>query len=350
MKNVSILKSIIFLATSLSLSWVLVVFQEDEEKKMPLLPKDTLPEIKLDQDAPLGLTELPVSPENNPLTESRVALGRKLFFDPILSEDGTVSCASCHQPDHGFASPDAKAIGLAGRTGQRNAPSLLNKAFSPHLFWDGRAETLEEQALKPLSNPDEMASDIDLILKKLAGNEEYIALFAEAFDATNDEAISPDHIGKAIASFERTLVMGNSRVDRFHAAEYDALNESARQGMWIFESRGKCWKCHNGTTFSDQEFHNTGVSFGEKDRDLGRFEHSQDEADRFKFKTPSLRGVEMTAPYMHDGSVKTLREVVEFYNKGGSPEDPTLSKDIEALNLTEEEVDNLVDFLKALSE
>ncbi len=349
MKNVSIAKSIIFLVTSLAFGWGIAQFQQDDEKKTPVIPKDNLPEIKLNQEAPLGLMELPSVPENNPLSDVRVALGRKLFFDPILSENGTVSCASCHQPDHGFASPDPKAIGLAGRTGKRNAPSLFNKGFATHLFWDGRAETLEEQALKPLSNRDELASDIELVLAKLRSNEEYIALFANVFDTNNDKAITPEHIGKAIASFERTLVMGNTQVDRFHAAEYDALTESARQGMWIFESRGKCWKCHNGTTFSDQEFHNTGVSFGEDSRDAGRFEHSKTEVDKFKFKTPSLRGVEKTAPYMHDGSVKTLREVVEFYNKGGSPEDPTLSKDIEPLNLSDEEVDNLVDFLKALS-
>ena len=164
-----------------------------------------------------------------------------------------------------------------------------------------------------------MGNDVEIILKKLRGNEEYVALFKDVFDAdSNDAAVSQDNIGKAIASFERTLVFGNTRVDRFHAAEYEALTESARQGMWIFESRGRCWKCHNGETFSDQKFHNTGVSFGTPGRDTGRFEHTNDVVDKFKFQTQSLRGVAMTPPYMHDGSLKTLREVVEFYKKGGS--------------------------------
>ena len=288
MNNISFTKSLIFLATSFLIGLGVLQVQQDDEKKMPILPKDTMPETKLGEKLPLGLTDAPGTPENNPLTESRVALGRKLFFDPILSENGTVSCASCHQPDHGFASPDPKAIGLEGRVGDRNAPSLLNKAYAQHLFWDGRAETLEEQAIKPLSNPKELASDIELILKKLRGNEEYVGLFKNTFEVESGEAVTADNIGKAIAAFERTLVIGNTQVDRFHAAEYEALTESARQGMWIFESRGRCWKCHNGPTFSDQEFHNTGVSFGEENRDMGRFDHTKKDEDKFKFKTPSV--------------------------------------------------------------
>jgi cytochrome c peroxidase len=343
--------TITFIISSIFLGWGLVQVQQDEDKPSPVIPVDTLPQIDLNAELPLGLSNPPPVPEESPLSDEVVALGRKLFFDPILSEDGTVSCASCHQPDHGFASPDAKAVGLGGRIGKRNAPSLFNKAYAEHMFWDGRAQTLEEQALSPLSNPDELGSDVEVILKKLRGNEEYVGLFKEVFQAEEvPEAVSKINIGKAIASFERTLVIGNTRVDRFHAAEYEALNESARQGMWIFESRGRCWKCHNGETFSDQKFHNTGVSFGTADRDTGRFEHTENEEDQFKFKTPSLRGVAQTPPYMHDGSVKTLREVVEFYNKGGSREDPTLSKDIEPLNLSDEDVENLVAFLKALSD
>lgn len=324
--------------------------QQDDEKKLPVIPVDSLPDIDLARETPVGLKSKPLVPDENPLTSEKVALGRKLFFDPMLSEDGTVSCASCHQPDHGFASPDAKAIGLKGRVGRRNSPSLLNKAFSKHLFWDGRAETLEKQSLQPFSNPDEMGSDIEVTLKKLRASENYVTLFGEVFGGDNPETmITAENLGKAIASFERTLLVGNTQVDRFHASEYNALNKQARQGMWIFESRGGCWKCHNGETFSDQLFHNTGVSFGTEDRDTGRFEHSGRDDDKFKFKTPSLRGIELTAPYMHDGSIKSLREVVEFYNKGGSPKDPLLSKDIQPLNLSDEDMDNLVEFLKALS-
>ena len=322
--------------------------QESEQEKQPILPADNLPEIDLSADIPRGLSGLPKAPANNPLTEEKVALGRKLFFDPILSENNTVSCASCHQPDHGFANPDPKAIGLHGRVGERNAPSLLNKAYASHLFWDGRAESLEEQAISPLSNPKEMGSNIQDAIDRLRNNEEYVALFTAAFDESDEPAIRAETIGKAIASFERTLLIGNSGVDQFRGANYEALNESARQGMWIFESRGKCWKCHSSKTFSDQEFHNTGVGFEQADRDVGRMEFTGKTEDRFKFKTPGLRGVAQTAPYMHDGSVATLREVVEFYNRGGAPDDPLLSEEIAPLKLSEEDIENLVEFLKAL--
>ena len=338
--------------------------ESEEETKLPILPVDKLPPTKLHTDIPNGLAFLPPVPDGNPLTEDKAALGRKLFFDPILSEDGTVSCASCHQPDHGFASPDPKAIGLHGRVGKRNAPSLLNKAYDSHLFWDGRVEKLEEQAISPLSNPDEMGSDIQIAIDRLRESEEYVSLFEIAFadsgdsgekgggekgDKPDKNVICSETIGQAIASFERTLVIGDSGVDRFRSANYKSLSESARQGMWIFESRGKCWKCHSSKTFSDQDFHNTGVSFDQEDRDVGRMEHTKDPEDRFKFKTPALRGVANTAPYMHDGSMATLREVVEFYNRGGSQKDSQLSDKIEPLNLSEDDVDNPVEFLKALS-
>lgn len=350
MNRLSVGVSVSFWLASLVLGWCCTFGLQDEDGKPPVLPQDTLPAIKLDAPLPLGITQKPAVPEVNPLTDQSVSLGRKLFFDPILSDDDTVSCASCHQPEHGFASPDAKAIGVRGRVGKRNAPSLFNKAYAKHLFWDGRSDSLEDQALQPLTNPDELGSDLDLILGKLQKSEEYVALFEEAFETPDQEsAVTAENLGKAIASFERTLILGNTRVDRFHAADYEALNQAARQGMWIFESRGRCWKCHNSETFSDQKFHNTGVSFGQKDRDTGRHEHTKNQEHRFQFKTPSLRGVAETAPYMHDGSVKTLRDVVEFYNQGGSPKDPLLSKDIQPLNLTEQDVDNLVEFLKALS-
>lgn len=327
-----------------------IQFLSVQEPDEAVLPKDNLPATDLSAPLPQGLIEKPGVPKDNLLTEEKVALGRKLFFDPILSENETLSCATCHQPDHGFASPEPIAIGIHGREGTRNAPSLLNRAYAPVLFWDGRVDSLEAQAVSPLSNPKELAGDIQIILKKLRGHEEYVTLFERAFDVEgSDQAITEKTIGQAIASFERTLLLGETQVDRFHSAEYEALNKKARQGMWIFESRGKCWKCHNGETFSDHEFHNTGVGFAAENRDLGRFEHTQNEEDRFKFRTPPLRGVQHSAPYMHDGSINTLREVVEFYSKGGSPEDKGLSDRIEPLNLSEADIDNLVEFLKALS-
>ena len=324
---------------------------EKTKKQAPTAPKDTLPEkIKLGV-TPLGYEELPDDPEDNPTTDEKVALGRKLFFDTRLSKDNTVSCASCHRPDHGFASPDKIAVGINGRVGKRNAPSLLNRAFGKTFFWDGRVKTLEEQALEPLSNPDEFGNSVEADMKMLRGDETYVKMFAAAFDADDkpEKNITPENYGKAVASFERSLIYGDSKVDRFRAAKYASLDRKARQGLWIFESSGGCWKCHNGDNLSDEKFHNTGVGFDQKSRDAGRFEHTGDEDHRFTFKTPALRGVSETAPYMHDGSVATLKDVVEFYNKGGSPKDSKLDRKMKPLNLSEEEVGFLVAFLEALS-
>ena len=333
---------------------VAVLFFNDDDQQ-PVLPKDTLP-AKLDiETIPAGLSKKRNIDASNPLTDARVQLGRKLFFDAILSKDGTVSCASCHQPDHGFASPDPKAIGFQGQRSERNAPSLINRAYGKSFFWDGRATTLEEQSVEPISNEIEMGGHIDDVISTLKSHAQYPQAFKTAFAKPNDEAgdarayVTEENLGKALAGFQRTLLMGNSQVDQFQAGDYAAISDSARQGLWIFESRGKCWQCHAGENFSDESFHNTGVSFGSENRDVGRFKITKDPKDKFAFKTPSLRGVANTAPYMHDGSVKTLEEVVEFYNQGGTREDPGLAKELKPLNLTEQEKKHLVEFLKALS-
>ena len=328
---------------------------DDQDKAVPVLPKDTLP-TGVDLNAiPDGLGLDRNHSLDNPLTESRVALGRKLFFDPILSHDGTVSCASCHQPEHGMASPDPKAIGIGGQVGKRNAPSIFNRAYGTVFFWDGRATTMEEQALIPISDKTELGGDVDSIVEVLKASEKYPDLFQEAFgdEGSSTDAksyVTKENLGKAIAGFQRTLLIGDSLVDQFHGGDYAAISDSARQGLWIFQSSAKCWKCHSGDNFSDETFHNTGVSFDLPGRDVGRFEVTNDEKDRFSFKTPTLRGVANTAPYMHDGSVATLKEVVEFYNRGGAPDDSGLDKELKPLNLTELEVDHLVEFLKALSQ
>ncbi len=190
--------------------------------------------------------------------------------------------------------------------------------------------------------------------RRLRADESYVQQFAAAFseDAESAEAesvVTSARLAQALACFERTVIRGDSQVDRFRNADYGALSKTARQGMWIFESRGGCWKCHSGPNLTDEEFHNTGVGFGQPGRDDGRMSVTGDETHRHQIKTPSLRGVEHTAPYMHNGSLKTLREVVEFYNKGGAPDDPQLDKKLKPLKLTDEEVGFLVDFLKALS-
>lgn len=316
----------------------------------PPLPKDTLPQqIELDA-APVGLGKAPASPKGNELTAERVALGRKLFFDPVLSADNTVSCATCHRPDHGFASPEPIAVGIKGRKGTRNAPSLLNRSFGKTFFWDGRSESLEAQAIKPIVNEVELGNTYENLLAKLRSDKKMVGAFVSAFGESEPEkVVTKDNLGRALASFQRTLLIGNSPIDAFQAGNHAAMSTQERQGFWLFESRGGCWKCHSGVNYSDELFHNTGVSFGSKKRDVGRFEVTKKVADRFAFKTPTLRGVAHTAPYMHDGSLKTLKDVVEFYNKGGSPNDKGLDRKMEPLGLSEREVDLLVAFLKALS-
>ncbi len=318
------------------------------QRTQPVLPKDTLrPQLSLDH-LPAGLNARPAIPADSPLTAERVALGRSLFFDPVLSENNTVACASCHQPRHGFAAPDAGAIGIRGQVGQRNAPSLLNRAYGTRFFWDGRAGSLEEQALKPIANRKELGSSVAAVIKKLRGSAEYVEKFQQAFAEGGVKVVNEKNLGKALASFERTLLLGDSPIDQFRASNASALSDAERQGLWLYESRGRCWRCHSGHNFSDESFHNTGVSWGKRPADLGRFDVSGQEEDVGKFKTPTLRGVSLTAPYMHDGSVKTLRDVVQFYNRGGV-KNPNLDPIIQPLDLSDADVDHLVAFLEALS-
>lgn len=326
------------------------------------LPVDRLPEALIPVTLPKGLENLTL-PEG--LNADQVLLGRKLFFDGRLSEDGSISCATCHQPEHGFASPEPIAMGIRNRVGKRNAPTLFNRGWGVAFFWDGRATSLEQQSLLPISNPEEMGSNLDLIVQRLSRLPEYQSLFGKAFEGieestgeTEDRTVSDiyshstvtaERIGKALAEFQRTIVLGDSEIDRFRSSEFPEISLEARQGLWIFESRGRCWQCHSGANFSDEKFHNTGVGHGQPGRDEGRFEATAIKSDRYRFKTPTLRGVALTAPYMHDGSLTTLEEVVEFYSRGGSPDDPTLDPLMKPLNLTSDEKVHLVEFLKALS-
>jgi cytochrome c peroxidase len=309
------------------------------------LPRDTLP-AKLALDTlPDGLHAKRDIPQANPLTEAKVQLGRKLFFDPILSADHTVSCASCHQPEYGFAGNSPVSTGVGGKKGKRNAPTLLNRAFGTAFFWDGREATLEAQALHPIASAQEMGSSVIQAIQRLQAHKEYPAQFQAAFP----DGVTSANLAKALASFERVLVVGNSRVDQFRAGDLRALNDKERHGFWLYESRGRCWRCHGGPNFTDEGFHNTGVSWAKTPLDLGRYEHTMKEADRGKFKTPTLRGLLTTAPYMHDGSMATLPELVEFYNQGGR-KNPYLDSALGPLDLSKEEVADLVAFLKALSD
>ncbi len=309
----------------------------------PALPRDTLiAELSLDA-LPLGLPDQAPAPDDNRLTPERVLLGRKLFFDAILSADGTVSCASCHDPSHGFASAEPRSVGIYGRRGKRNAPSLLNRANGTSFFWDGRAETLEKQALEPIANPLELGGSLDDAIGRIAANAEYRAAFTAAYP----DGVTSRNVGRALAAFERVLLSGGSRVDRFQAGDAGALTANERKGLWLFESLAQCWRCHRGANYSDEGFHNTGVAAAQEEPDPGRFAVSHDEADRGRFKTPSLRDLSHTAPYMHDGSLATLRDVVEYYNRGATV-NPHLDRAIKPLGLSPEEIDHLVAFLQAL--
>jgi cytochrome c peroxidase len=307
------------------------------------VPKDTLPMVLPHDAVPLGLPDRPATPDN-PLSAARAELGRKLFFDPILSADNTIACATCHRPEHGFSGPDTRPRGIGGRLGPRRAPTLFNRAYGTAFFWDGRTGTLEEQALEPIANPDEMGSSVPDAVARLKADAGYKKLFGAEFE----DGVTAANLGKALAGFERVLLRGDSPVDRFrHKGQRSALTPSEIHGLWLYESKGRCWQCHSGANFTDEGFHNTGVSWGTSPPDLGREAVTKKAADRGKFKTPTLRGSALRAPYMHDGSVKTLDDVVEFYNRGGSA-NPNLDPVIRPLGLTKEETLDLVAFLKTL--
>jgi cytochrome c peroxidase len=294
---------------------------------------------------PRGLDADRRIPADNPMTPAAVQLGRKLFFDAVLSADRTVSCASCHDPAQGFTTRAPKAIGIQGRRSPRNAPTLLNRTYGSMFFWDGRERTLEAQALRPIEHPLEMGANLADIVSRLRDDAEY----RKQFEAVFADGVTAANLGRALAAFQRTILIGDSRVDRFRAGEVAALEEVERHGLWLFESRGRCWRCHFGPNFTDEQLHNTGVSWGVMPLDLGRYEVTKQDADRGRFKTPTLRGVSLTAPYMHDGSIPDLEGVVQFYNRGGSP-NPQIDPAIGPLELAKDEVAALVAFLRALSD
>jgi len=303
-------------------------------------PRDTLP-AALPEAIPLGL---PSVLAEAPPAEAAAALGRRLFFDPILSVDASVACASCHDPEHGFADPRPLSVGAHGRFTLRHAPTLYNRALGEAFLWDGRASTLEEQVLLPIENELEMALPLDDAIGRLTRDASYGAAFRDAFG----EPPTREGLANALAAFVRRLLYGDSRVDRFRDGEHGALTPQERGGMWFFESRGACWRCHSGANFTDEDFHNTGIGVREGEPREGRFAVTGDDRDRGRFKTPTLRGLTETAPYMHDGSLATLEEVVEFYRKGGHANtnlDPMLGP----LEMSDEDAANLVAFLKALS-
>jgi cytochrome c peroxidase len=296
---------------------------------------------------PLGLeADSAYIPDDNPMTDDKIALGKFLYFDGRLSKDGTIACSSCHNPFHGFADPEPTSPGVGLLRGGRNSPTVLNRLFSAEQFWDGRAKDLEEQAHGPLTNPVEMAmGSHDEVVKNVKAVKGYAPLFKKAF---GDEAITMDRIAKAIAAYERTVVTGNSPFDRYQAGDKDALSVSAVRGLALFNGKANCVTCHVGFNFSDENYRNLGVGMDKPKPDLGRYDVTKKDEDRGAFKTPTLRNIVLTAPYMHDGSEHTLLDVVEFYDRGGV-KNPHLSADIKPLGLSMQEKLDLVAFMEALT-
>lgn len=294
---------------------------------------------------PLGLEPDFLVPLDNSITERKVLLGKQLFFDKQLSKDGSISCATCHDPAHGFSNGEAVGEGVFARKGIRNVPSIVNRLFGKTEFWDGRSETLESQALGPLLNPNEMAIDEETLIERLRADVSYQWLFKEAFNAPP----TLERVSQAIATFERTLLSGATPFDRYEwAGEKNALSEGAKRGLVLFREKARCSMCHIGTNFTDEKFHNLGAGKEDGQSDPGRAQVTKNPADFGKFKTPTLRNIALTAPYMHDGSLETLEEVISFYDEGGRP-NPNLDKEIKPLKLTEKEKADLLEFLENLT-
>ena len=302
----------------------------------------------------LGLPPVPV-PSGNPPTAETIALGERLYFSPLLSVDGTLSCATCHNPDLGFADGRPVSIGVHGKKGSRNAPTVLNAAFNKLQFWDGRAESLESQVSGPMLNSLEMGHTLEGIEQSCSEDPELPKMFEQAFGPGRP---TMEKIMKAIASFERTLISGNSPVDQFlYGGEKEVLSASARRGLEVFRNpkKGNCAVCHTMqdeyALFTDDKFHNLGAGLDPEGNipDLGRYSQTHRDGDQGAFRTPSLRNVARTAPYMHDGSLKTLKEVVDFYVGGGSSNEFLDSQIKPLTHLSRQEREDLVAFLESLT-
>ena len=299
-------------------------------------------------EMPLGLDDEAFKiPKDNPMTEEKVELGRLLFFDKRLSANNTIACASCHIPALAFTDGQPVSTGIHNQQGGRSAPTAINRGFSQAQFWDGRAATLEDQSIGPFANLIEHGFvSHDQLIDKINSIQGYKKLFRDIYGINN---LTKENVGRAIASFQRTLISGNSPFDRFdYDGDQNAISESAKRGKALFFDKARCNLCHMGTNFSDEKFHNIGIGWDASDTlDLGRYRVSKNEKDLGAFKTPTLREISKTAPYMHDGRFGTLEEVVGHYNKGGV-KNPFLDNQVIPLNLSKSEVQDLVEMLRSL--
>jgi cytochrome c peroxidase len=303
--------------------------------------------------APVGLPPIPF-PADNPPTLETIQLGRQLYYDPELSVDNTVSCASCHQPEAGYADPRPVSIGVGGKRGTRNSPSVVNAVYYDVQFWDGRAPSLEKQAEGPVQNPVEMAHTLGGVEKKLSEEPSYVAMFERAF---GPGPITYEKVEKAIATFERTIISGNSPFDRWYYGHDDkAVSVSVKRGFTVFTDPklGNCSSCHligeRYALFTDNKFHNIGVGASQDTyQDRGRYEVTKNENDLGAFKTPSLRNIGQTAPYFHNSSAKSLKEAIDYYIGGGNS-NAHLDREMHALDfLSGEQRADLQAFLEALT-
>ncbi len=285
-------------------------------------------------------------PVDNPMTDEKIALGRKLYFDKRLSKDGTISCATCHDPAMAWAENRPTSKGIKGQIGKVNSPTVINAAYAKAQFWDGRAASLEEQAFGPIEDPVEMGHNLDVLVAELAAVPEY----EEAFQKVFGTSVTKDGIGKAIATFERTILSHNSPYDKFKAGDNSAMTESQIRGLGLFEDVG-CANCHQPPLFSSYRYYNTGVGMDKEKPDEGRMAVTKKKSDLGKFRVPALREVAGTGPYFHDGSVETLEAAVELMANGGK-DNPNLSGMMKAVrdeNLSEQDKKDIVEFLRALS-
>jgi len=288
-------------------------------------------------------TMVPI-PQTNVNYKAKVKLGEQLYFDGRLSSNNAISCAFCHLPTVGFADPKQVSIGVGGKKGGRNSPTVFNTAFNPVQFWDGRVSSLEEQALGPIQNPVEMAETHENVVAKIGKIQGYQKQFQTVFGTD----VNLQGIVEAIAAYERTIISTNSPFDQYLLGDSQAMNNSAVKGMALFKGKARCILCHNGPNFTDNQFHNLGVpQVGPQKEDLGRYYVTRLEKDKRAFKTPTLRSSTETAPYMHDGAFQTLEEVIDFLDQGGG-EDANRSHLMKPLGLSKEEKRDLLEFLKAL--
>ncbi len=292
---------------------------------------------------PLGLPPIPW-PADNPYSPARAELGKILFFDGRLSANGVESCAFCHDPAHAFSGNTPLSIGVDGKIETRHTPSLVNRAWGKSEFWDGRAATLEEQVIGPLTNPDEMGMTTEKAVEQLQAIKGYGPLFAAAF---GDDAITIDRITKALATFERTIVSGNSAYDRYRAGDKHALTKQQKDGLDFFEKTGECAECHSGPSFTNEKFVNLGIGMDRRPLDLGRELFTKNRRDFGKFKTPTLRDLSAHESYMHDGQYTKLGDVLDFYAKGGLP-NPHQDTRITPFYMDPDTKQALLDFLSTL--